>query len=241
MKTSSRKKTVPQLLIASLIAIPLLASTDWEAAGKHWWSHVQFLASDELEGRLTGSEGYLKAADYVAKQFKAYGLTPAGTKGYFQPVRFEVQHVLAPKSSLTLVRDQRQSLVLGEDAILGSRLPQPKSISAPLVFVGYGLHVPDVGYDDLASQDLKGKILVYLNGGPADIAGPLKANARSAQEFWKAVQHAGAVGVITIPNPKSMDIPWSRMALLPLLNQAVRFGRSPLFRTQNGPMFTGRP
>ncbi len=236
MKTSSRKKTVRQLLIASLIAIPLLASTDWEAAGKHWWSHVQFLASDELEGRLTGSEGYLKAADYVAKQFKAYGLTPAGTKGYFQPVRFEVQHVLAPKSSLTLVRVQRQSLVLGEDAILGSRLPQPKSISAPLVFVGYGLHIPDVGYDDLASQDLKGKILVYLNGGPADIAGPLKANARSAQEFWKAVQHAGAVGVITIPNPKSMDIPWSRMALA--ASQSGMRLADPALQDTNGPMFT---
>src|SRR5271163_4142905 len=69
------------LFIASLIAIPLFSATDWESAGKRWWAHVQFLASDELEGRLTGSEGYRKAADYVAKQFKAYGLAPAGTKG----------------------------------------------------------------------------------------------------------------------------------------------------------------
>ena len=83
-------------------------------------------------------------------------------------MRFEVQHVIASKSTLTLVRDQRHSLVLGEDALLGSRLPPPKSISAPLVFVGYGLHIPDVGYDDLAGQDLKGKIIVYLNGGPAN-------------------------------------------------------------------------
>jgi hypothetical protein len=176
MNTSSRTMPPRLLLIASLIAIPLLASADWEAAGKRWWAHVQFLASDELEGRLTGTEGYRKAADYVAKQFKDYGLVPAGTKGYFQPVRFELQHVIASKSTLTLVRDQRQPLMLGEDAILGSRLAQPKSISAPLVFVGYGLQIPDVGYDDLRGQDLKGKILVYINGGPGNIAGPLKAN-----------------------------------------------------------------
>ena len=236
MNTPRRSARTRSLLIASLIAIPLLSATGWEAAGKRWWAHVQFLASDELEGRLTGKEGYRKAADYVATQFKAYGLVPAGTKGYFQPVRFEVQRVIAAKSTLTLVRDQRQPLVLGEDAILGSRLPQPKSVSAPLVFVGYGLHIPDVGYDDLAGQDLKGKILVYLNGGPGNIAGPLKANARAAQEFWKAVQNAGAVGVLTIPNPKSMDIPWSRMALA--ASQAGMRLADPALQDSKGPIFT---
>jgi len=224
------------LFIASLIAIPLFSATDWESAGKRWWAHVQFLASDELEGRLTGSEGYRKAADYVAKQFKAYGLAPAGTKGYFQPVRFEVQRVIASKSTLTLVRDQRQSLSLGEDALLGSRLPQPKSVSAALVFVGYGLHIPDVDYDDLAGQNLKSKVLVYINGGPGNIAGPLKANARAPQEFWKAVQHAGAVGVISIPNPKSMDIPWSRMSLA--ASQAGMRLADPAFQDTKGPIFT---
>jgi Zn-dependent M28 family amino/carboxypeptidase len=237
MNTSSRTMPPRLLLIASLIAIPLLASADWEAAGKRWWAHVQFLASDELEGRLTGTEGYRKAADYVAKQFKDYGLVPAGTKGYFQPVRFELQHVIASKSTLTLVRDQRQPLMLGEDAILGSRLAQPKSISAPLVFVGYGLQIPDVGYDDLRGQDLKGKILVYINGGPGNIAGPLKANARAPQEFWRAVQHAGAVGVLTIPNPKSMDIPWSRMALASSQG-GMRLADAAL-QDNNGPIFTG--
>jgi Zn-dependent M28 family amino/carboxypeptidase len=225
-----------RLAVASLIAIPLLSATNWEAAGKRWWAHVQFLASDELEGRLTGTEGYRKAADYVAQQFKADGLVPAGTVGYFQPVRFEVQHVIASKSSLTLVRDHRQPLVLGEDALLGSRLPQPKSVSAPMVFVGYGLHIPDAGYDDLAGQDLKGKILVYIAGGPSNIAGPLKANARSAQEFWKVVERVGAAGVISIPNPKSMDIPWSRMALA--ASQAGMRLADPALQDTKGPMFT---
>ena len=81
MNTLRRPLLTRLLVTASLIAIPLLAATDWEAAGKRWWAHVQFLASDELEGRLTGTEGYRKAADYVAKQFKAYGLVARRNQG----------------------------------------------------------------------------------------------------------------------------------------------------------------
>jgi hypothetical protein len=51
-----------------------------------WWSHVAVLASDRLQGRLTGSSGYADAAAYVADSFRRYGLEPAGSDGYFQPV-----------------------------------------------------------------------------------------------------------------------------------------------------------
>ena len=52
-----------------------------EAQGKVWWAHVQKLADPSMNGRLTGSEDYLRAAAYVVHQFKAYGLTPAGVDG----------------------------------------------------------------------------------------------------------------------------------------------------------------
>ncbi len=67
-----------------------------EAQGKVWWAHVQYLADPSMNGRLTGSEEYLKAAAYVVDQFKSYGLTPAGVDGtYYQPVHFDVQRVIA--------------------------------------------------------------------------------------------------------------------------------------------------
>lgn len=184
-------------------------------AGRRWWAHVSYLADDKLEGRLTGSPGYLAAATYVADRFKELGLTPAGTNGYFQPVRFAVQRVIAAESSMALVAGgHEEALVLGKDAVLGSRHPQPKAIAAPLVFVGYALHLPEAGFDDFAGQDLHGKVVVYMNGGPGDLAGPLKAHAKAAQEFSKALEEAGAIGTISIPNPRSMDIPWERIALL---------------------------
>lgn len=125
-----------------------------------------------------------------------------------------MQRIQAAQSSLAIVRDnQETALSLGDDAILGSRLPQPKTVDAPLVFVGYGLHIPDANYDDLSGQDLHGKILVYLTGGPKNLSSAIKAHSRSPQEFYRAVEQAGAIGIVSIPNPKSMDIPWPRMAL----------------------------
>src|SRR3982074_133016 len=82
------------------------ASSHGEAQGKVWWAHVQKLADPTMNGRLTGSEDYLRAAAYVVDQFKAYGLAPAGVDGgYFQPVHFDVQRVIASKSSMSLVVD----------------------------------------------------------------------------------------------------------------------------------------
>ena len=188
-----------------------------EAAGQAWWAHIQALADDRNEGRLTGSEGYLRAARYVVSQFDALGLQPAGVNSYYQPVKFDVTRVNAAKSSVTLiVGGRQQSLELGKDATLGARGVQPKSITAPLVFVGYGLHLPEGNYDDFDSPELpaaaiKGKIVVYINGGPGNLSAALKSFARTAP-LEKALADAGAVGTISIPTPKSMDFPWDRVA-----------------------------
>jgi hypothetical protein len=86
-------------------------------------------------------------------------------------------------------------------------------VDAPAVFVGYGLRIPERDIDDFAGLDLKGKILVYLSGGPSSVPSALKAHYSSRAERWKAVQKTGAIGLIDIPNPKSMDIPWARATL----------------------------
>jgi Zn-dependent M28 family amino/carboxypeptidase len=188
-----------------------------QTAGQSWWAHIQALADDSMQGRLTGSDGYLRAARYVVSQFDAAGLQPAGSNSYYQPVKFDVSRVLADKSSVSLLTAGRtEPLVLGHDAILGARGVQPKSVTAPLVFIGYGLHLPEAKYDDFDSPEMplasiKGKIVVYINGGPADLPGPLKSFARTSP-LEKALADAGAVGSISIPTPKSMDFPWDRVA-----------------------------
>jgi Zn-dependent M28 family amino/carboxypeptidase len=139
-------------------------------------------------------------------------LKPAGVNGFYQPVHFDVTRVIADKSSMTLIVDGKPTpLVLGEDAILGARGAQPKEVTAPLVFIGYGLHLPESNYDDFANLDLKGKIVVYVNGGPGDLSGALKSYARTAP-LAKALADAGVLGSISIPTPKSMDFGWARVA-----------------------------
>src|SRR3984885_6272716 len=88
--------------------------------GARWWSYVEFLASDKLEGRNTGSEGHRKAAEFVASQFDLDGLKPAGERGYIQPVEFKTLQLDESQSSLQLIRNNVvKSLTLGEDAIIG--------------------------------------------------------------------------------------------------------------------------
>ncbi|HMG85312.1 MAG TPA: M20/M25/M40 family metallo-hydrolase [Terracidiphilus sp.] len=189
-----------------------------QARGEQWWAHVRVLADPAMKGRLTGSPEFLKASAYVVDQFKQWGLKPAGENGtWYQPVHFDVELVVAEKSSMALVADGKDApLVIGDDAILGTRLQQPASINAPLAFIGYGLNLPESGYDDFDSKELpkaalKGKIVVVVNGGPADLPGPLKSYARTAPMI-RAIREAGAVGLISIPTPKSMDFGWQRIA-----------------------------
>jgi Zn-dependent M28 family amino/carboxypeptidase len=187
---------------------------DWVAEGRAWWAHVQFLASDEMKGRETGSDEYRKAAEYVSQKFVEAGLRPAGTKGFLQQVDFDVRQIDETHSSLALVRDGKtEELKLGDDATLRVSGEPAETVHAGAVFVGYGFAVPEMNYSEFAGQDLHGKIAVFLSGGPSSIPGPLKAHYQSSGERWKALQKAGAIGIATIGNPKNSDIPWERAAL----------------------------
>lgn len=197
---------------------PDAGSLSDEARGREWWMHIRTLADDSMKGRQTGSEEYLKAAAYVVDRFKLWGLKPAGVNGtYFQPVHFVEERIQADRTTLALESDGKHiPLELGEDAVLGRGLAQPASVEAPLVFIGYGLHLPESGYDDFDSPELprdslRGKIVVLVNGGPADLPAPLKSFARTTP-LIRAIRDADAVGLISIPTPKSMDFGWQRIA-----------------------------
>src|SRR3989442_15667045 len=86
-------------------AAAMAAGPDWNALGKRWWGHVQFLADDKLEGRDTGSAGFEKAAAYVTEQFREIGLKPTGEKGYAQRGEFNVMQIDESGSSIGLVGD----------------------------------------------------------------------------------------------------------------------------------------
>src|SRR6476660_3613634 len=139
-------------------------------AKSRWWSHVEALADDALEGRNTGSPGHKKAAEYVASQFQKAGLEPAGAGGYIQPVGFKTRKIIEQQSSLVLVRNGKtEKLTLGEDANISMRVDPVRSVDAPLVFVGYGLNIPEHNINSFAGVNLKGAIVVYVSSTPKSL------------------------------------------------------------------------
>ncbi len=200
------------IVVLAIAPVMLLAADD----ATRWWSYVQYLASDALEGRNTGSEGHRKAAEYIASQFLDAGLKPAGENGSFiQPVSFLTKQLDESQSSLALrtaagVKPMR----LGENAIIGTRVDPASSVDAELVFVGYGLRIPEIKYDDLAELQAKGetrgKIAVYIAGAPERAPGAMAAHYQSAKERWASLKSAGIIGAISIANPNHIEVPWER-------------------------------
>ena len=129
------------LLVAAAAPAPHPADA---SAAQRVRADVEYLASDRLEGRETGSKGYDLAADYVASQFRAIGLQPGGTRGgWYQQVPFRrASHSAAPSVSLVTGRSQ-VSLRPGSDiAVRPSLTQQSRNIDAPLVFAGHGVSDP---------------------------------------------------------------------------------------------------
>lgn len=207
------------LALFTLLFVPIAVCAQSTASphfdGNSWWAHVKFLADDSLEGRDTGSEGLRKAEAYAIEQFQKAGLQPAGSKGFYQPVSFSQFKVNEANSSLALVNgDKTAKLSFSDDAFIASRSTRASTqLTAPLVFVGYGLRIPEGNLDELAGLDVKGKVVVYIAGSPSDVPTSLASHYQTIAERWKALRSAGAIGIVSIPNPASMDIPWARVAL----------------------------
>lgn len=199
-----------------------------------WWADVSALADDGMKGRMTGTADYLRAAGYVIGRLKAEGLTPAGSDGYLQPVAFERQAVNQDKSRAELAGVGGRPLAVGDEMlILSGTGPRPQAVNAPMVFLGYGLHLPRQGHDDFASLDVKGKIVVVLSGGPSDISGAIKSNARAARILQLA--RRGAAGIITLTTPKQLEILWARQKLV--ARQPGMYFADPELRDIRAPFF----
>jgi Zn-dependent M28 family amino/carboxypeptidase len=197
-----------------LIMVACTAQAAEHFDGKTWWDTVKEISDDKYEGRDTGSKGEHQAQEFIVGKLKALGVQPAGSKGYFQSVKLRTVEIDEPHCTLALVRDgQAQALTLGEQAYFSTRYPLAPKVDAPLVFVGYGLNIPEKNYNDFAGLDLKNKVAVILTGSPADVPSALSAHYQSRAERWKALKAAGAIGIVQIQNPASVDLPWARSSL----------------------------
>lgn len=128
--------------------------------------HVQFLASDDLQGRGNGTAELDRAAEYIADRFREDGLTPGGDgRTFFQ--RFELVTGLDVQPGNSLVVGQTR-LAIGEDYYPLSLAAEPSSSAMPLVFAGFGISAPALHYDDYAGIDVAGKAVLVFGHEPQE-------------------------------------------------------------------------
>lgn len=177
-------------------------------------AHLEFLADDALEGRHTGSRGYEIAAKYVRAQFASLGLKGgASDGGYFDPVSLRQTDVDPGGSSLVVeTGGQRKRLDYNQDFILYDTHAQATgSLSAPVVFAGYGISAPEFHYDDYAGIDVKGKIVAILEfSAPASFPATERAYYMDGRVKRDAAIAHGAAGMIEIRTPElEQQFPWT--------------------------------
>lgn len=169
-------------------------------------AHMTFLADDLMEGREAGTRGYDIAANYVASQYAQLGVKPGGDNGsYLQQVPLTAYRAVSEGAvSYSGAGGKSGSLIFGEDYLPSAQAFKSEvSLTAPLVFVGYGVVAPERGRDDYAGLDVKGKIVVYLSGAPTSFQ--TEERAHYGNNTTKRVEAAnrGAVGAMVMPTTSS--------------------------------------
>jgi Zn-dependent M28 family amino/carboxypeptidase len=176
-----------KLILILLAAAPLFAAVSPNAIR----SHIQFLASDALEGRETGSRGYDIAAAYVATQFESLGLNVAT-----QPIHFRTARVDGAKCTMTVgdaVLSHRKEVIFRPDFTRTS-----SDAAGEIVFAGFGVVEPDLGVDDYAKVDVHGKIVLILSGAPAKFPADQRAYHSSGERKRELAASHGAIAILTV-------------------------------------------
>jgi Zn-dependent M28 family amino/carboxypeptidase len=180
-------------------------------------AHVKYLASDELEGRGMNQKGGDLASEYIAAQFKSYGLKGAGENGtYFQQVPMVAVRTL-PETAFAFATGSGETMelkLLDDYVTTNERQTESVDIDAPIVFVGYGISAPEYGWDDYKGYDLKGKTaLLFVNEPVSDDPVFFKGKALTYYGRWtykfEETARRGAVATLIIHRTDLASYAWT--------------------------------
>ena len=200
----------------SVSAPPPAAAAPLTADEQRIAADVNALADDRMEGRETGTRGYDLAAEYAAKRFREIGLQPAGDDGtFFQRVPLLKATREAEGAALVVKRGGREIALRFRDQFLPALdfNAAEHALEAPAVFVGHGVHAPELQYDDFAGLDVRGKIAVLFSGAPARFDNDRRAFYSASREKLRVLAERGAVGAVFVNTPDDeARAPWARGA-----------------------------
>ena len=200
----------------SVSAPPPVAAAPLTADEQRIAADVNALADDRMEGRETGTRGYDLAAEYAAKRFREIGLQPAGDDGtFFHRVPLLKATREAEGAALVVKRGGREIALRFRDQFLPALdfNAAEHALEAPAVFVGHGVHAPELQYDDFAGLDVRGKIAVLFSGAPARFDNDRRAFYSASREKLRVLAERGAVGAVFVNTPDDeARAPWARSA-----------------------------
>ena len=179
-------------------------------------AHLNFLADDFLKGRDTGTPEYEIAARYVASQFQALGLEPAGDDGTFlQSVPLRRTQLDTNSARVDIHRGDRVTeLEWKEDFLMrGDADREEVEVTAPVVFVGHGVVARDQDHDDYAGVDVEGKIVAWIGGAPSSFPSTERAYYSEGSVKTENAVARGAVGILTFASAEMNNrYPWDRIS-----------------------------
>lgn len=162
-------------------------------------AHLAFLASDEVEGRETGTRGQKIAARYLATQMQRMGLQPGNEGQWYQT--YDLNRVTLTKATVSLTGKDR--LEFAQGFVCFSKAAMATPVQAEYAFAGYGIE--DKGYDNLKGLNLKGKVAVVLAGEPR-AGGKSVVTGKEEPSEWaedpelkaEAVERMGAAAMLLV-------------------------------------------
>jgi hypothetical protein len=202
-----RKMPLALLVLASLILMAALSGGQTPAPapvkGEEVYAWCKYLAGADFAGRLTGTPEYSRAARWAAGRLMEWGLRPLeNAPEYLLP--FPCSYTLVDKAELTFLppagadglKPAEKPLVLGQD-FLPYFFSGSGRMEAEAVFAGWGISAPELGYDDYAGLDVRGKIVVCFQGAPPSRAAAL-AEPNRHRTRQKTARAKGAAGLLYI-------------------------------------------
>ncbi len=177
-------------------------------------AHVDFLADDAREGRLTGTPGYDAAAAYVAETFGALGLQPGGDNGWYQQVPLQSYQLDTGSVSMLAHRDggDRELRYRKDYTMSGDAVRSNTSVRAEVVYAGFGVHAPDFRYSDYEGLDVRGRIVAIVDNAPSVLPHNERAYYASSRTKYREAVERGAVGIIALRSRHAQaSQPWERI------------------------------
>jgi hypothetical protein len=183
-------KTIPQIVDSGLERIK----------SEKLLQTVKILTSPEFDGRLPGSDGYNKAANFAADKFAQLGLIPAGDKGFFQYLDVEYNKIDTPVVFNLIMNKKSYPYILGKDFVLRG-FTGAGSLNLLVAFCGYGISRPDLGYDDYENVDVKDKIVMVFKQNPSWKINDSTWGKEYPREKSRVAYQHGAKGILFVSRP----------------------------------------